>query len=139
VQEGPVVEEEVQKPEPVVEKAKEIAPPVEKLETPIPQPTPTTGQTSAAAVRKSDEPATNVGLSAFVVQLGSFSSEKNAQELNQKLKKAGFRSFVEPLKQNNTTSYRVRVGPELKRSDAQAIRDKLKETMQLEGIIVPYP
>jgi cell division septation protein DedD len=46
---------------------------------------------------------------------------------------------VEPLKQNNTTSYRVRVGPELKRSDAQAIRDKLKETMQLEGIIVPYP
>ena len=139
VQEGPVVEEEVQKPEPVVEKTEEIAPPAEKLETPIPQPTPTTGQTSAAAVSKSDEPATNVGLSAFVVQLGSFSSENNAQDLNQKLKKAGFRSFVEPLKQNNTTSYRVRVGPELKRSDAQAIRDKLKETMQLEGIIVPYP
>src|SRR5690606_17156136 len=104
VQEEPAVKEVVEEPEPVVKKTDEMTPPVEKLETPIPQATPTTGQTSAAAVSKTEEPATNVGLSAFVVQLGSFSSEKNAQELNQKLKKAGFRSFVEPLKQNNTTS-----------------------------------
>jgi cell division septation protein DedD len=33
----------------------------------------------------------------------------------------------------------VRVGPELRRSDAQIIKEKLKSTMQIEGIIVHYP
>jgi DedD protein len=136
VQEEPAVEEVE---EPVVQKTEEAVPPAEKKETTSPKPAQTAGQKSAAAAGKNDEPATNVGVSAWVVQLGSFSSEKNAQELNQKLKQAGFRSFVEPLKQNNTTSYRVRVGPELRRSDAQTIKEKLKSTMQIEGIIVQYP
>ncbi|OGT78860.1 MAG: hypothetical protein A3I13_06295 [Gammaproteobacteria bacterium RIFCSPLOWO2_02_FULL_47_50] len=136
VQEEPAVEEVE---EPVVQKTEEAVPPAEKKETTSPKPAQTAGQKSAAAAGKNDEPATNVGVSAWVVQLGSFSSEKNAQELNQKLKQAGFRSFVEPLKQNNTTSYRVRVGPELRRSDAQIIKEKLKSTMQIEGIIVHYP
>jgi len=136
VQEEPAVEEVK---EPVVQKTEEAVPPAEKKETTSPKPAQTAGQKSAAAAGKNDEPATNVGVSAWVVQLGSFSSEKNAQELNQKLKQAGFRSFVEPLKQNNTTSYRVRVGPELRRSDAQIIKEKLKSTMQIEGIIVQYP
>jgi len=136
VQEEPAVEEVK---EPVVQKTEEAVPPAEKKETTSPKPAQTAGQKSAAAAGKNDEPATNVGVSAWVVQLGSFSSEKNAQELNQKLKQAGFRSFVEPLKQNNTTSYRVRVGPELRRSDAQIIKEKLKSTMQIEGIIVHYP
>ncbi|OGT64203.1 MAG: hypothetical protein A2993_06830, partial [Gammaproteobacteria bacterium RIFCSPLOWO2_01_FULL_47_190] len=104
VQEEPAVEEVK---EPVVQKTEEAVPPAEKKETTSPKPAQTAGQKSAAAAGKNDEPATNVGVSAWVVQLGSFSSEKNAQELNQKLKQAGFRSFVEPLKQNNTTSYRV--------------------------------
>ena len=136
VQEEPAVEEVE---EPVVQKTEEAVPPAEKKETTSPKSAQTAGQKSAAAAGKNDEPATNVGVSAWVVQLGSFSSEKNAQELNQKLKQAGFRSFVEPLKQNNTTSYRVRVGPELRRSDAQIIKEKLKSTMQIEGIIVHYP
>src|SRR3972149_2841821 len=136
VQEEPAVEEVE---EPVVQKTEEAVPPAEKKETTSPKSAQTAGQKSAAAAGKNDEPATNVGVSAWVVQLGSFSSEKNAQELNQKLKQAGFRSFVEPLKQNNTTSSRMRVGPELRRSDAQIIKEKLKSTMQIEGIIVHYP
>jgi DedD protein len=139
VQEAPAAEEAVQKPEPEEAKKEEAPVPDKKPETSASEPAPVTTRQSTAAVSKSEEPATNVGLSAWVVQLGSFSSEKNAQDLNQKLKSAGFRSFVEPLRQNNTVSYRVRVGPELKRSDAQAIRDKLKDTLQLEGIIVAYP
>jgi len=86
-----------------------------------------------------EEAPTHVGLSAWVVQLGSFSSQENAQALNQKLREAGYPAFVEPLKQNDTTSYRVRVGPELKRSDAQSIRDQLQKSMQLNGIVVQYP
>lgn len=99
----------------------------------------TSGQTSTTAVVRNEDPATGVGISAWVVQLGSFSSHENAESLNKQLRKAGFRSFVEPLKQKNSVSYRVRVGPELKRSDAEAINTKLKQTMKLDGIVVHYP
>ena len=81
----------------------------------------------------------NVGLSAWVVQLGSFSSEANAQALNKKLRDAGYPAFVEPMKEKNAIAYRVRVGPELKRSDAQLIRDKIKKLMKLDGIVINYP
>jgi len=91
------------------------------------------------ATETDDRSETTVGLSAWVVQLGSFESEANAQSLNEKLRNAGYTSFVEPLKQESGTVYRVRVGPELKRSDAQKIRDKLEKSQQLKGIVVSYP
>jgi len=81
----------------------------------------------------------NVGLSAWVVQLGSFSNEENAQSLNKKLRKAGYPAFVEPLNKNGQTSYRVRVGPEIKRSEAELLLKKLKDNMDMEGILVSYP
>jgi len=81
----------------------------------------------------------NVGLSAWVVQLGSFSNEENAQSLNKKLRKAGYPAFVEPLNKNGQISYRVRVGPEIKRSEAELLLKKLKDNMEMEGILVSYP
>ena len=80
-----------------------------------------------------------VGLTAWVVQLGSFSSKVNADKLNLNLRKSGFPAFVEPIQQNKKTTYRVRVGPELLRSDADALLKKIKSTMNLEGIVLNYP
>ncbi len=80
-----------------------------------------------------------VGLSAWIVQLGSFTEEGNAQSLNTKLRQAGYPSFVEPIKKDGKVSYRVRVGPEIKRSEADALLKKLKDKMQLDGIVVSYP
>lgn len=85
------------------------------------------------------EGSTTVGLSAWIVQLGSFTEEDNAQSLNTKLRKAGYPSFVEPIKKDGKISYRVRVGPEIKRSEADALLKKLKDKMQLDGIVVSYP
>ena len=87
------------------------------------------------------KPALNkqVGATAWVVQLGSFSSETNANNLNEKLRKAGYPAFVEPLKKESGMAYRVRVGPELLRSDAQALLDKLNKNMQIDGIVIRYP
>jgi len=82
---------------------------------------------------------TTVGLSAWIVQLGSFTEEDNAQSLNTKLRQAGYPSFVEPVKKDGKNSYRVRVGPEIKRSEADALLKKLKDKMQLDGIVVSYP
>jgi DedD protein len=80
-----------------------------------------------------------VGLSAWVVQLGSFSTKVNADKLNLSLRKAGFPAFVEPLTKDGKTSYRVRVGPEILRSDADALLKKIKSKMKLEGIVLSYP
>jgi len=82
---------------------------------------------------------TTVGLSAWIVQLGSFTEEDNAQSLNTKLRQAGYPSFVEPVKKDGKISYRVRVGPEIKRSEADSLLKKLKDKMQLDGIVVSYP
>lgn len=117
------------KPAPAVEGA-----PSASGAAPVPVPAP-----HEPVVENKDHVA-SVGVTAWVVQLGSFSSEEKAEMLNQKLRKAGFKAFVEPLKQNNGVLYRVRIGPELKRSDADAINDRLKKDMQIEeGIVVHYP
>lgn len=86
-----------------------------------------------------DKVKAEVGLSAWIVQLGSFTDEDNAQSLNEKLRKAGYPAFVEPLKKNGKISYRVRVGPEIKRSDADLLLKNLKDKMNLDGIVVSYP
>lgn len=80
-----------------------------------------------------------VGLTAWVVQLGSFSSKVNADKLSLSLKKSQFPAFVEPLTQNKKTVYRVRVGPEILRADADALLKKIKEKLKLDGIVVSYP
>jgi DedD protein len=80
-----------------------------------------------------------VGATAWVVQLGSFNSEENARVLNEKLRNAGYPAFVEPLKRQADISYRVRVGPELLRSDAQALQTRLKKDMDIGGIVIRYP
>jgi DedD protein len=80
-----------------------------------------------------------VGLTAWVVQLGSFSSKVNADKLNLTLRKSGFPAFVEPLEQNKEIVYRVRVGPELLRADADALLKKIKENTKLDGIVLNYP
>ena len=86
-----------------------------------------------------DEVKVDVGLSAWIVQLGSFTEEGNAQSLNEKLRMAGYPAFVEPLKKNGKISYRVRVGPEIRRSEADLLLKNLKDKMKLDGIVVAYP
>lgn len=80
-----------------------------------------------------------VGATAWVIQLGSFQSNENASTLNEKLRKAGYPAFVEPLKRSTGMVYRVRVGPELLRSDALKLQEKLKKEMKIEGIVIRYP
>ncbi|MEM6998400.1 MAG: SPOR domain-containing protein, partial [Pseudomonadota bacterium] len=70
------------------------------------------GSVNKAAEQKKSIKDKQVGLTAWVVQLGSFESKVNADKLNLSLRKSGFPAFVEPLTKNGETSYRVRVGPE---------------------------
>lgn len=77
--------------------------------------------------------------SGFVIQVGSFSERQNAMVLRDKLKAGGYPAFVESGKSKNKTIYRVKVGPQPTRADADKLRQKLLDTEKLKGIIVAHP
>jgi len=79
------------------------------------------------------------GLSAWAVQIGSFDSKKNAYALQDKLRKKGFAAFVETIYTKDTPSFRVRVGPELKRELAERLRKKLTSIHKGRTFIVKHP
>lgn len=76
---------------------------------------------------------------AWAVQVGAFSDSRNAINLRDSLRAKGYPAYVEQIKSGNTASYRVRVGPVLSRSDAEAIQQKLASKAELRGIVVRHP
>ncbi len=75
---------------------------------------------------------------AWVVQVGSFSSSKNALALRDKLRAKGYRTFVESISATSGKMYRVRVGPELDKGKVEAAQKKLKQKENLAGQILKH-
>ena len=66
------------------------------------------------------------------MQVGSF-SRANADKLNDQLREAGYRAYVvdEPVKgKEGSLLYRVRIGPEVLRSEALKLKAELKKEMK---------
>jgi DedD protein len=79
-------------------------------------------------------------LTAWVVQVGSFSGHDNANRLLKKLQGSGYAAFIEHVKQDSETVYRVRVGPEVRRSSAESLKEKLAKELKIKGMLVlQYP
>lgn len=76
---------------------------------------------------------------AWVVQLGVFGNLKTAIDLREQLRKAGHSAFTEEVSTPQGKALRVRVGPELDRAKAQAVRDRLARETGQDGIVVAYP
>jgi DedD protein len=80
------------------------------------------------------------GITAWVVQVGSFSDQKNADALSDKLKKLGYTAFVEQSAVKQGDIYRVRIGPELNKEKADAMKVTLQKEQALKNaIVVQYP
>ena len=62
----------------------------------------------------------------YVVQLGAFTDNYGANALANKLKKAGYPAFTEPVDTSRGTLYRVRVGAYSTRRAAVDARNRLK-------------
>ena len=62
----------------------------------------------------------------FSVQLAAFADDKGANALANKLKRAAYPAYTEPLTTSKGTLWRVRVGPYPSRDAAIDVRDKLK-------------
>jgi DedD protein len=65
-------------------------------------------------------------MEGFSVQLAAFADDKGANALANKLKRADYPAYTEPLTTSKGTLWRVRVGPYPSRESAIDVRDKLK-------------
>ncbi len=74
----------------------------------------------------------------WVVQVGSFSRQQNAIGLRDRLRSAGFTSFVDRAEGSAGTIWRVRVGPELERERAERLQQRLQQEQELSGIIISH-
>jgi DedD protein len=74
----------------------------------------------------------------WAVQLGSFSSEENAEALASSLRDQGYAAFLSQLQRDNGQLHRVRIGPQKDRASAEAIAAQLAKSGH-SGQVVPHP
>lgn len=77
--------------------------------------------------------------SVWAVQIGAFKVDSEANAKRDQLRKAGFAAFVEKINTEAGVLYRVRIGPENRRADADAVKAGVKRSFGIDGIVVPYP
>jgi DedD protein len=71
------------------------------------------------------------------VQLGSFQSRSNADNLTRQLKEQGFTAFVLEGGSGTAVRYRVRVGPLSDRESAERMAAKLKSLKHDASLVSP--
>jgi len=74
----------------------------------------------------------------WAVQLGSFSSQDNAERLAADLRKQGYAAFLSQLQTSSGKLHRVRVGPQKDRAEAESVASKLSAKGH-KGQVVPHP
>jgi DedD protein len=127
--------------------ARSAPPPAPRTQAQAPKPaqSPKTAQqpaqtpTSKPAVSLPEPPKSRAdGLSSWVVQVSSLGSPEAAGKLADKLKQAGFSAFVERAEVSGKTYYRVRVGPDIDRANAERTADMLRKQQKLDTLIQRY-
>lgn len=81
----------------------------------------------------------NDGLPSWVVQVASLGTSEGAADLESRLRDAGFSAFVEKAQVRGKLYYRVRVGPEADRANAERTAAMLRQTQKLDTLIQRYP
>jgi DedD protein len=107
-------------------------------ETPAaPKQPPRTAAARAAGVESAAPSPTSVGRGSWSVQLGSFASRANADNLTRQVKGQGFSAFVLTGGSGSSVRYRVRVGPLADRESAERIATKLKSLGHVGSLVAP--
>lgn len=75
----------------------------------------------------------------WAVQLGAYSHKADAQALDRKLHATGFDGYIDSVQSGGRTLWRVRVGPQTQRADAEKLRDEVKAKLKMAGVVVTVP
>ncbi|HVF35621.1 MAG TPA: SPOR domain-containing protein [Candidatus Saccharimonadia bacterium] len=77
--------------------------------------------------------------SGWAVQVAAYQAEADATSQRDKLRASGFAAYVDAVRTEAGTMYRVRIGPETQRANAESLRGTLKSKLGLDGFVVPHP
>ena len=109
---------------------------------PAPQPVAKTPARKAPTAANKPAPQAQAAAASttgmFAVQLGSFSSQENAERLAADLRKQGFAAFLSQLATSGGQLHRVRIGPQKDRAAAEAMAARLQNAGH-KGQVVPHP
>lgn len=86
--------------------------------------------------QNSTTPSTDKHLKSWIIQVGSFSSEKNAHEFKNRLRQQKFTAYVKPVKSKNGTIFRLCVGPELGHNLALKTQQRLEKTFDAKTLLI---
>jgi len=75
-------------------------------------------------------------LSAWAVQVAAFAEKDKALALQEKLIAKKYSVFTERFENEGKVLYRVKAGPELKRENAERLRDKIVDDHGMQGAFV---
>ncbi len=95
----------------------------------------TTKRTEEPTLKEKPFPIQGNSINYYTIQVGAFSSKREAQTLKKKLSKKGYTVFINTSKRGKIL-YRVRVGRFIKRSDAEKAALRLRINEKLKTFIV---
>jgi cell division septation protein DedD len=72
----------------------------------------------------------------WVVQVGSFSDETNAQAMVEQLRQADFTAYSETVTNGAQTVYKVKIGPVIERQSAVELAAELNRKTSIDGIVM---
>jgi DedD protein len=105
--------------------------------TPLPTPAAAPKPAHAPAVESVAAPPISPVRGVWSVQLGSFASRANADNLTRQMKGEGFPAFVLEGGSGKSVRYRVRVGPFPDRESAERTAAKLKALKHDSSLVAP--
>lgn len=120
--------------------------PVEKVTQPVPKKEVAKKEPEAKSkpdpvIKDKKEPAQRVGLTAWVIQVGSFSQRSNADKLVKTLHGEKYSAFTDQVDVKGKILHRVLVGPEVDKKRAEQMLVKLNKflkTKKLKGRLKSY-
>jgi DedD protein len=89
-------------------------------------------------IEPASKPAPTSTTGMWAVQLGSFSSQGNAEKLAAKLRSQGYAAFLSQLQTGTGQLHRVRIGPQKDRDSAKSVAARL-DSAGHNGQVVPHP
>jgi DedD protein len=74
----------------------------------------------------------------WMVQIGTFSRERNATALMNKLRKKDYATFLDSYESEGETLWRLKVGPEMSVKRAETLKHELEKETGLKGLLVRH-
>ena len=102
------------------------------------KPTPPVPKPAVVTPPPASKPA-DTSKTGFVVQVGAFADANAATALRDKLRAAGMNAFTDTVNTDGGKRTRVRVGPAMNRTEADALKAQVKAKAGVDGFVRPHP